>query len=124
MSGRVRILSQNTDSSAISVCYVAEGEGFEPSIRFPVYTLSRRAPSTTRPPLRIAGMPCDSVRRHLGDLETREDTRQLIRAHVVGVEVRSAELAITLDADVRGVTAPNHGAGQRLGSDGESSPIN
>ena len=69
-------------------------------------------------------MPCDSVRRHLGDLETREDTRQLIRAHVVGVEVRSAELAITLDADVRGVTAPNHGVGQRLGSDGESSPIN
>jgi hypothetical protein len=33
---------------------VAEGEGFEPSIRFPVYTLSRRAPSTTRPPLRAA----------------------------------------------------------------------
>ena len=30
---------------------MAEGEGFEPSIRFPVYTLSRRAPSTTRPPL-------------------------------------------------------------------------
>src|ERR687898_202992 len=30
---------------------LAEGEGFEPSIRFPVYTLSRRAPSTTRPPL-------------------------------------------------------------------------
>ena len=32
---------------------MAEGEGFEPSIRFPVYTLSRRAPSTTRPPLRV-----------------------------------------------------------------------
>src|SRR5690606_20512118 len=31
---------------------VAEREGFEPSIRFPVYTRSRRAPSTTRPPLR------------------------------------------------------------------------
>ncbi len=30
---------------------VAEGAGFEPAIRFPVYTLSRRAPSTTRPPL-------------------------------------------------------------------------
>ena len=26
----------------------AETEGFEPSIQFPVYTLSRRAPSTTR----------------------------------------------------------------------------
>ena len=31
---------------------MAEREGFEPSIRFPVYTRSRRAPSTTRPPLR------------------------------------------------------------------------
>ena len=33
--------------------YVAEGAGFEPAIRFPVYTLSRRAPSTARPPLRM-----------------------------------------------------------------------
>ena len=32
---------------------LAEREGFEPSRRFPAYTLSRRAPSTTRPPLRI-----------------------------------------------------------------------
>ena len=32
---------------------MAEREGFEPSIRFPAYTRSRRAPSTTRPPLRI-----------------------------------------------------------------------
>jgi hypothetical protein len=31
---------------------MAEEAGFEPAIRFPVYTLSRRAPSTTRPPLR------------------------------------------------------------------------
>ena len=28
---------------------MAEREGFEPSRRFPAYTLSRRAPSTTRP---------------------------------------------------------------------------
>ena len=32
--------------------WVAEREGFEPSRRFPAYTLSRRAPSTTRPSLR------------------------------------------------------------------------
>ena len=32
---------------------MAEREGFEPSKRFPVYTLSKRAPSTTRPPLLI-----------------------------------------------------------------------
>ena len=31
---------------------LAEGAGFEPAIRFPVYTLSKRAPSATRPPLR------------------------------------------------------------------------
>ncbi len=30
---------------------MAEREGFEPSIWFPIYTRSRRAPSTTRPPL-------------------------------------------------------------------------
>jgi hypothetical protein len=33
---------------------VAEGVGFEPTIRFPVYTLSKRAPSATRPSLRAA----------------------------------------------------------------------
>jgi hypothetical protein len=33
---------------------LAEGAGFEPAIRFPVYTLSRRAPSTARPPLLVA----------------------------------------------------------------------
>lgn len=32
---------------------MAEGEGFEPSRRFPAYTLSRRASSTTPAPLRI-----------------------------------------------------------------------
>ena len=31
---------------------VADSEGFEPSRRFPAYTLSRRAPSTTRPTVR------------------------------------------------------------------------
>ncbi len=29
--------------------------GFEPTIRFPVYTLSKRAPSTARPPLPLFG---------------------------------------------------------------------
>ncbi len=46
---------------------MAEGAGFEPAIRFPVYTLSRRAPSTTRPPLRTgtsgAASTCDRHRR-------------------------------------------------------------
>jgi hypothetical protein len=33
---------------------MAEREGFEPPIRFPVYTLSRRAVSTTHPSLRVS----------------------------------------------------------------------
>ena len=33
---------------------MAEGAGFEPAIGLPLYTLSRRAPSTARPPLRTA----------------------------------------------------------------------
>src|SRR5262245_20540509 len=32
--------------------WLAERVGFEPTIRFPVYTLSKRAPSATRPSLR------------------------------------------------------------------------
>ena len=32
---------------------MAERKGFEPSKRFPVYSLSRGAPSTTRPPLHL-----------------------------------------------------------------------
>ena len=34
---------------------VADRQGFEPWRRSPAYTLSRRAPSTTRPPLRYGG---------------------------------------------------------------------
>jgi hypothetical protein len=33
--------------------HLAEGVGFEPTLRFPVNTLSKRAPSATRPPLLI-----------------------------------------------------------------------
>ena len=47
---------------------MAERQGFEPWRRFLAYTLSRRAPSTTRPPLRIfygksclALLPCQKV---------------------------------------------------------------
>src|SRR5690554_8021239 len=39
--------------AGLCVHYLAVREGFEPSIRFPVYTLSRRAPSTTRTPHQI-----------------------------------------------------------------------
>src|ERR1700752_3475949 len=39
---------QRTNANGV----LAEGVGFEPTIRFPVYTLSKRAPSATRPPHR------------------------------------------------------------------------
>src|SRR5262245_59175649 len=39
-------------SSADQERAVAVRVGFEPTIRFPVYTLSKRAPSATRPSLR------------------------------------------------------------------------
>ncbi len=38
----------------VALLGMAERQGFEPWRRFPAYTLSRRAPSTTRPPLRAA----------------------------------------------------------------------
>jgi hypothetical protein len=43
---------------------LAEGVGFEPTIRFPVYTLSKRAPSATRPPLRARRAQYSGGLRH------------------------------------------------------------
>jgi site-specific DNA recombinase len=43
---------QIPESGMGTITKMAERKRFELSIRFPVYTLSRRAPSTTRPPLR------------------------------------------------------------------------
>src|SRR3954449_2738035 len=37
---------------------MAEREGFEPPVEFPLHTLSRRAPSTTRPSLRALQIVC------------------------------------------------------------------
>ena len=41
--------------------------GFEPTIRFPVYTLSKRAPSATRPPLRRMLRRAQYSRQRSGD---------------------------------------------------------
>ena len=55
---------------------MAEREGFEPSRRFPAYTLSRRAPSTTRPPLRSRpDKPCPAPLRKTA--ETRPPGRSV-----------------------------------------------
>ena len=43
---------------------MADRQGFEPWRRSPAYTLSRRAPSTTRPPVHQRGLA-----RPLGDLQ-------------------------------------------------------
>jgi hypothetical protein len=43
--------------------FLAERQGFEPWRRLPAYTRSRRAPSTTRPPLRLYSRVSGSGRR-------------------------------------------------------------
>ena len=50
---------------------MAERQGFEPWRRFPAYTRSRRAPSTTRPPLRH-GSDAASVREMQEQTLTRQ----------------------------------------------------
>ncbi len=44
---------EGTKIGCWQIFYMAVREGFEPSIRFHVYTLSRRAPSATRTPHRL-----------------------------------------------------------------------
>ena len=56
---RLSPMSQGQSVTHVSGPYtkgVAVRDGFEPSILFPVYTRSRRAPSTTRPPHRRSGL--------------------------------------------------------------------
>ncbi len=49
-----RIFSRNCELPRTGMnAEMAEREGFEPSMAFDPYSLSRRAPSTTRPPLRM-----------------------------------------------------------------------
>jgi hypothetical protein len=50
LGGLLWLLANGSEGLRIEV--MAEGVGFEPTIRFPVYTLSKRAPSATRPSLR------------------------------------------------------------------------
>jgi len=87
---------------------VAEGAGFEPAIRFPVYTLSRRAPSTTRPPLRRrvldppvanlagAGSPASSTLRKSGGaaLGRRAVRERAVRYHEAGAGRKRGPVAM------------------------------
>lgn len=45
---------------------MAESEGFEPSERLPVHTISNRAPSTTQPTLYVIVMQRDNISINLG----------------------------------------------------------
>src|ERR1044072_3477900 len=48
-----RMGGRKNHGCATALGKMAERVGFEPTLRFPVNTLSKRAPSATRPPLRI-----------------------------------------------------------------------
>ena len=48
---------------------LAEREGFEPSLEFPLNTLSKRAPSTTRPSLQPFYVTSFCYGRRLGELK-------------------------------------------------------
>ena len=76
---------------------MADRQGFEPWRRSPAYTLSRRAPSTTRPPVlqqRLA--------RPLGDLQEACDTtrkatkRKALRSYKVFKEKKLLRIALGL----------------------------
>src|SRR5918993_368061 len=41
---------------------LAERVGFEPTVEFPLHTLSKRAPSTTRTSLRLESTTCEQLR--------------------------------------------------------------
>ena len=66
---------------------MAEREGFEPSVRFRAHTLSKRAPSTTRSPLRegahyrVPGREVSMCRLEMGDLgaENRSCRKEVLR---------------------------------------------
>lgn len=71
---------------------VAERKGFEPLRRFPAYTLSRRAPSTTRPSLRMqrAGRArvCVSGGQSLPERAQYTHRRRVRKAHNAGCDDR------------------------------------
>jgi hypothetical protein len=76
---------------------LAEGVGFEPTIRLPVYTLSRRAPSTTRPPLRsFSRHPSRRILRAGADLIGKAGTPNPTGRGVSRRPVAFCELALSI----------------------------
>jgi hypothetical protein len=92
---------------------MAERKGFEPLRRFPAYTLSRRAPSTTRPSLRMqAGLgPGSAV---LAGLNGRGGRAPVASGRNIPIGEPTARAQLT---DARGVCAlrPYGARGGRVG---------
>src|SRR5262249_52191101 len=89
--------------------HLAEGVGFEPTIRFPVYTLSKRAPSATRPSLQawergrnIVAREPSAPRRSPGPSSAGQPHRAGF-AEVIAAELRRArsELRRAQEAEQR-----------------------
>lgn len=59
---------KGTNHTGDDLSLLAETEGFEPSIQFPIYTLSRRAPSTTRTSLQFMRQQIYITQRRLNKL--------------------------------------------------------
>ena len=89
---------------------MAERVGFEPTLEFPPNTLSKRAPSATRPPLREAQSRAGFQYNSAGRLEFLIHVRVYITVdRIGGVRLAPANLR-TISADVELTVA----AGQRL----------
>ena len=69
---------------------MAEREGFEPPIEFPLYTLSRRAPSTTRPSLRATDRRVVAARPSTNCSYNRTVPREQHRILMIANLLRSA----------------------------------
>ena len=70
LRGLLRGITRKRPQNGCFLRHLAEEAGFEPAIRFPVYTLSRRAPSTTRPPLRAGFRPRRSLQTRAHYIQT------------------------------------------------------
>src|SRR5438046_2785715 len=68
---------------------MAEREGFEPSIEFPLYTLSKRAPSTTRPSLRRGCVRAEelNIRASFSEYHVEEFSRPKRRSNATGTRL-------------------------------------
>ena len=94
----VSFLFKVLGGESVRDCKMADRQGFEPWRRSPAYTLSRRAPSTTRPPVRDALL-------HRAAPRAQPDFRSL-RVAVTKNRVWCFSLRLTVEFDKRGRLGP------------------